>query len=159
MASICSKQGEPDQNLVPMEAWAHCPGALNPADTPSRGTSLSSLLGESRWLNGPAWLSEAEKLQEDSITSDVPNECLQEMKKTSKIVTLFSNNLPFTKPIFDCERYSSFQRLLRVTAIIFKFIYALKSKVKHCNDDSCHELVLKTSVKPQCIGLNSHSAL
>ena len=98
---------------MPEEAWAHCPGAENPADIPSRGTSLSSLLEEPRWLNGPAWLSEAEKLQEYPIIAAVPNECLQEMKKTSKIVTLFFNNSSFTKPIFDCERYSSLQKLLR----------------------------------------------
>ena len=64
------------RNLVSEEAWAHCPGAENPADIPSRGTSLSSLLEEPRWLNGPAWLSEAEKLQEYPISAAIPNECL-----------------------------------------------------------------------------------
>ena len=56
------------------------------------------------------------------------------MKKTSKIVTLFFNKSSFTKPIFDCERYSSLQKLLRVTAIVFKFIHALKSKIKSHSD-------------------------
>ena len=48
------------RSLTPVDAWAHCPGAENPADIPSRGMSLPVLLKESRWINGPAWLLESE---------------------------------------------------------------------------------------------------
>ena len=41
-------------------AWGFCPGTLNPADLPSRGTTPAEL-HRSMWLTGPAWLHTANR--------------------------------------------------------------------------------------------------
>jgi hypothetical protein len=43
------------------EHWRHCPGVQNPADTISRGESLSRLLKSDTWWTGPQWLTEGEE--------------------------------------------------------------------------------------------------
>jgi hypothetical protein len=43
------------------EHWRHCPGVQNPADTISRGESLSRLLKNETWWTGPEWLTEGEE--------------------------------------------------------------------------------------------------
>jgi hypothetical protein len=44
------------------ESWRHCPGTENPADTVSRGESLSRLLRNETWWTGPSWLLEGEEM-------------------------------------------------------------------------------------------------
>ena len=93
--------------------------------------SLSLLLKESQWINGPTWLSEQGEPGEQPHSTLAPSECLQEMKKTSKVLTLLTDDFQPTEPILECENYSSLQRLSRVTAFVFKFVHVLKSRVKN----------------------------
>ena len=117
------------RSLVSSESWAYCPGSENPADMPSRGVGLSMLLKESRWIRGPAWLSKGEQPQGEPFSSAVPSECVPEMK-TPKALSLLIDGSQSADPILDCEKYSSLQKLLRVTALVFKFVQVLQSKVK-----------------------------
>ncbi|XP_043245749.1 uncharacterized protein LOC122393608 [Amphibalanus amphitrite] len=41
--------------------WRHVPGKMNPADDCSRGLAASELTSQSRWLSGPAFLSDDEE--------------------------------------------------------------------------------------------------
>ena len=78
-------------------------------------------------LNGPAWLSELGEPEEQPHRTLALDECLQEMK-TPKVLALFTSELQPTEPISECKDYSSLQRLLRVTALAFKFVHILKSR-------------------------------
>ena len=42
------------------ETWRHDPGRINVADDCSRGLSAQDLLQDSRWINGPNFLSQGE---------------------------------------------------------------------------------------------------
>jgi len=121
------------RSLVPSEAWAHCPGHENPADMPSRGVNFTVLLNETCWINGPTWLTEMGQPSEN-FDAEVPCECLQEMK-APKILSLFVDSSQSTEAILDCGNYSSLLRLLRVTALVFKFVSILRSKVKGSRDE------------------------
>ena len=61
--------------------------------------------------------------------------------KTPKVLALLTGELQLTEPILECKDYSSLQRLLRVTALAFKFVHILKSRVK----SRCADLNLETT--------------
>ncbi|KAL5500600.1 hypothetical protein EMCRGX_G012191 [Ephydatia muelleri] len=112
------------RKLVPVECWRHCSGHSNPADLPSRGSSLCDVQTRSLWLQGPDWLK-GDLEPDKCISGTMPEECQQElkMKITQNLLVVEASNL---SEILDCEEYSSFRRLLRVTANVLLFIERLK---------------------------------
>jgi len=48
------------RRLTQRERWRHCPGELNPADLPSRGSRLWELKSCSTWWKGPSFLQLSE---------------------------------------------------------------------------------------------------
>ncbi|GIX89493.1 reverse transcriptase [Caerostris extrusa] len=62
--------------------WNYVPGNLNPADLPSRGCSVNTLITR-RWWEGPAWLTEEEELWPISNLNPDKNVVNAEKKKIS----------------------------------------------------------------------------
>ena len=122
------------RKAVPIEHWRHCSGVDNPADLPSRGTSVSELKQNPLWLKGPEWLYQQLNSDETEATvPQLPQECLKEIKKSSMnlhvlLATERSGISIHVNQVVDCERFSSFGRLVRVTALILSFIHLLKVK-------------------------------
>ena len=111
-----------------MERWRHCKGSHNPADLPSRGVFPSAIADNPLWLNGHEWLTsplDSEEARELTPTCKV----LKELKKNS---TLVAHTQTACTPIQNCEAYSSLNRLLRVTARVFKFAELLCRKTSLC---------------------------
>lgn len=116
------------QQKVPPECWRHCPGQSNPADLPSRGASVRKLQ-EDFWQKGPDWLElpEAEWPQQFRISE--PPECQAEERKKKSTVTpvlMSSVQTPSDESgqlryIIDVNRYSSLNKLHRVTAWVLKW--------------------------------------
>ena len=46
------------QETLPRKNWDYVPTNENPADVASRGTTVSELLDNELWWNGPSWLSD-----------------------------------------------------------------------------------------------------
>ena len=116
------------RRLVPMERWIHCKGSHNPADLPSRGVFPSALADNPLWLNGSEWLTsplDSEEARELTPTCQV----LKELKKNSMLV---AHTQIACTPIMNGEAYSSLNRLLRVTARVFKFAELLHKKTSSC---------------------------
>ena len=125
------------RRLVPVECWNHCPGVDNPADILSRGIDPRSLEANALWWNGPAWLTSCGRPEIQSEFSDelLPEECLTEMKaKDLKAVltgdTALTVNVESVSlsDIIHCGEFSSLERVLRVTALVLKFVRILKAK-------------------------------
>jgi hypothetical protein len=115
------------------QCWGHCPGRENPADIPSRGMTATELSRNRLWLSGPDWLSECQDLpDEDSdADSEFPEECCQEMKskKTAHTLVVAQDHGPRLGQLLSCENFSSLHRLLRVTALVLKFVHLLRVRV------------------------------
>ena len=112
---------------VPPDRWKHCSGATNPADLPSRGSTIAELRVSRTWRFGPDWL------RDNTIPSELPEmpeECSTELKGRSKEV----HNLVATEPkstvgdAIDSRRFSSFRRLVKVTALVLRAVEKFKVK-------------------------------
>ena len=125
---------------VPPQCWRHCPGKENPADIPSRGMTASELSRNRLWLSGPDWLSTSQDLPDEDMGTDaeVPEECHQEMKskKTAHSLIVAQGQGPHIGKLISCENFSSLHRLLRVTALMLKFVRLLCLKVKKSNESA-----------------------
>ena len=116
----------------------------NPADTASRGTSTSDLTVNELWWNGPSWLNHPEKERPnwkyDKENEDLLFKAEAEHKKArvmyeAKLVVgegLTRNNRETesmnTPAGISITRFSSLSKLLRVTALVARFIAKLRKQ-------------------------------
>ncbi|GFY08897.1 uncharacterized protein TNCV_4660891 [Trichonephila clavipes] len=114
------------QKLSDPKEWRYCKGKDNPADLISRGLPLSDLKNNKIWWHGPKWLTmkqtEWPLFSEPIIETEINNDKL-ELKKSITVNTAvekrrIENNL--------ISRYSSFSKLIRISALCLRFIYNCK---------------------------------
>ena len=110
---------------TPPELWNHCPGVTNPADLPSRGMTMAELEVSHLWHFGPEWLKCG---LTPSVIPDMPEECTTELKTSSKKTHSLAATptQPTIGSILDCGRFSSFRRLVRVTAYVLRAVKLFK---------------------------------
>lgn len=104
------------QSRLSLATWHHVPTNDNPADCASRGMPVADFLAHSLWWRGPEWLLlTADKWpdQRPLTAEDAPLEC-----KLTKHVHIAVSPLRCAL----AERYSSWIKLIRVTAYIKRFI-------------------------------------
>ena len=89
--------------------------------------SASELVSEKRWWNGPEFLfkDEREWPQEDNIQSDNENDRKEIIQNPATTTHALSSSTQVTQigvhQIVDVNRYSSWKKLLRVTAYVLRF--------------------------------------
>ncbi|XP_070527375.1 uncharacterized protein [Cardiocondyla obscurior] len=102
------------RELLPEAVWRHVLTSDNPADCASRGILGSTILSHSLWWRGPAWLLQPPSewpADLQSRESDFP-----EVGET--VSHLVINQEP---PWNLASRFSSWDKLLRVTAYVYRF--------------------------------------
>ena len=113
--------------LTNKEDWGHCPGTENSADLGSRGVLASKLKEDLLWWLGPKWLCSLEKAWPKHKVV-VTSESKEEEKKTVVMVASVRESLSVSQ-IVSIDKYSSLERVLRVTAWISRFIRYLRSRI------------------------------
>ena len=102
---------------IPPERWNHVNGTDNPADCASRGLFPSELLEHHLWWSGPEWLRSMPTCWPEQLNIP-PNEISEEKNE----ICLHTTIAPRTS-IIQIERFSSFDRLIRVTAWSMRFLH------------------------------------
>ncbi|KAK2577936.1 hypothetical protein KPH14_012848, partial [Odynerus spinipes] len=110
------------QELTPTAHWKHVPGASNPADCASRGLTTVQLATHSLWWTGPPWMSQP--------VDSWPLQ-LNEPDSSSTLELRPGVSLVAAAPKIDYHwdlvyRYSSLNKLLRLTSICFKIASRLR---------------------------------
>lgn len=105
------------QSVVCPNQWKYVPGPDNPADVPSRGMLLSKLIKCCEWKNGPQWL----KLDEDQWPIQKQLEVEPKERKTNLVINTMIIDIKTLKPLFKLESFSNLNRVLRVTAYVFRW--------------------------------------
>ena len=137
---VASRAGEIRNNVKPVQ-WRHIPTEENVADDVSRGLSIPEL--SDRWLNGPEFLCQPnndwpkEDIKPD--TAEVERECIR--KKTVGVVTSGEVGM---QNVINCEDYSSWKRLIRITAWVLKYKNKLRSKAQRSSIGSRSQVSLNS---------------
>ncbi|XP_076660488.1 uncharacterized protein LOC143363841, partial [Halictus rubicundus] len=112
------------QTRLPHAIWRHVPTADNPADCASRGLLSDELLRYHLWWKGPAWLP-----YDLSEWPTQPRHFTLEDSSESKVV----HHSVVPAPAWDLDsRFSSWPKLIRVTAYIQRFVRNSRS----CRSDN-----------------------
>ena len=101
--------------------WHHIPGEHNVADKVSRGVGVNGLEGD--WKNGPAFLQLPEEEWPRCIPKADINEIDKEKRKEKTVLIVRE-----VEDATDCKKFSSWRKLIRVTAYVFRFLANLKAK-------------------------------
>ena len=124
---VSSRVAEIQSNSNPSQ-WRHVPGELNVADDVSRGIPAKNLNG--RWQHGPDFLRlhEEEWSQESSAADQ--SEIDRERRKAQTICALTTR-----QDAIDCKKFSTWRKLVRVTAYTLRFIRNLRVRCKKRYED------------------------
>ncbi|GFR23951.1 integrase catalytic domain-containing protein [Trichonephila clavata] len=97
-------------------------------------TELPSL---ESWWHGPKWLNHD---SEAWPTKDFPSHSQPSVEVESRKTESRSFYVATTEPIIDISRYSSYTKLLRVTAWILRFVHNCKSHLRIIHELNCNEI-------------------
>ncbi|XP_011883895.1 PREDICTED: uncharacterized protein LOC105571038 [Vollenhovia emeryi] len=109
------------QSSLPDVAWRHVPTTHNPADCASRGLLGDELIAHSLWWDGPPWLASSATewpAEPAPLSNAVPDE--------KKVLALHAFTAPARWDL--ASRFSSWPKLVRVTAYLYKFLFSCKSR-------------------------------
>lgn len=101
---------------IPPSRWNHVSGEQNPADCASRGLFPHELVNHHLWWNGPHWLRSAPS-DWPRQTELPPNDSETEIVKTCHLTAVGTKD-----PLLPLDRFSSYSKLVRVTAWVMRFI-------------------------------------
>ncbi|GFU42598.1 integrase catalytic domain-containing protein [Nephila pilipes] len=107
--------------------WHHCPGKENPADILSRGISVRELKDSELWWHGPPWLKEKfwPKIEKQNVSS-LNLELKSKFRDISQNEVILENR----EKLLNIAKFSSYLKLLRVTAFVFRYIYNIRNTLK-----------------------------
>ncbi|XP_075170134.1 uncharacterized protein LOC142242443 [Haematobia irritans] len=100
--------------------WRHVPSSLNPADIVSRGSTVQELQS-SIWFSGPDFLTQESEKWPPNRCDEIDHEIVnKEKRKTTLNLQLQPNRV--SQFVENC---SSYIKIIRVVAWIFRFFYKL----------------------------------
>ncbi|KAI5752980.1 hypothetical protein M8J77_022401 [Diaphorina citri] len=98
--------------------WRHVPGIMNPADLPSRGSSVKKLI-QLRWWEGPAWLKDSPETWPQTEVNYDEEEVNRERKKT--VVSSMIDTHTDVEKDWYYKRFSSYKKTVRTIAWMLRF--------------------------------------
>ncbi|XP_076302047.1 uncharacterized protein LOC143220243 [Lasioglossum baleicum] len=111
------------QTRLPSASWRHVPTASNPADCASRGILPSELRDHAIWWHGPPWLGRSPlhwpARRTDYRETDPNHDATVTSERRGGVIHTV---VPETKPMELPEQFSSWPKLLRITAYLLRFI-------------------------------------
>lgn len=129
------------QQLTNEADWRHVSSSDNPADLLSRGVTASELRAAKLWWHGPHWLAESPERwppEEKELTAEAKESMKKEAKhhediENAKLRPIIKSIAAMSITVGDTDllsRASSANRLVRITAWIFRFKFNAFSRFK-----------------------------
>ena len=112
-----------------MKTKGHCPGRDNPADLGTRGLTAAKLEKGDLWWHGPEWLRGPKEDWPERLEIEETPESTKEQKK-AVVSTVKVSDPVSIENVIDVGRYSSKEKLLRVTAFVQRFAQNCKARIR-----------------------------
>lgn len=126
--------------LTDPATWRFVSGLQNPADLVTRGISAEELIDSHRWLQGPEFLTEAS----ESLVESTAESCVGERfpcETEEEHVSLLSKVDSSSTPLFETDRWGSFEKAIRVVAWVLRFLRNARTAcVNHTGELTLEEL-------------------
>ena len=127
---------------APTADWRYVYSECNPADYLSRSMTAKAFLKSDLWFFSPSWLTDV-----NNWPKIVCNVSEVEEHNYSEHVNVCELNVISSENVIDIKRFSSYSKLLNVTALVFYFIRTLKNKVKQLNSNDSPRHISLDDVK------------
>lgn len=128
--TFVSHRVEAIQSRVPYAKWHHVPTDENPADCASRGHVPMEFSTFALWWHGPTWLQ-----KEPSEWPNVPFPSAPEIQSEERKVEVGIHVVQVKERWNLASRYSSWFKLVRVTAYMIRFLNRCRGKTRSSADD------------------------
>ncbi|CAG7785078.1 unnamed protein product, partial [Allacma fusca] len=104
-----------------VDDWRWVPTLDNVADEATRSNQECNFSDSSRWLEGPAFLTQPE----DQWPNEIMTELSTPIEEIKKEFVMLSTDDPFEDKFLlpDISRFSNFNRMIRATAYVRKLVY------------------------------------
>ena len=126
MESFVANRVQDIQQRAAPSQWRFCPGNQNPADFLTRGISASQLKENELWWNGPQWLKQSCRHWpvRETLEREDPKYLVEARKETQEVphASCFVCLPPVDESTALATRYETWQRLIRITAWILKWL-------------------------------------
>ncbi|XP_075163365.1 uncharacterized protein LOC142235999 [Haematobia irritans] len=123
LATFVSNKVSEIQENSGQASWRHVPGKFNPADIVSRGCNAEEL-NSSIWFHGPSFLIDNQETWPRNPRIELSEEQkLLEMRKAKVFATVSKPENDFLRTV---SKWSSYYKILNITAYIFRFINRIK---------------------------------
>jgi len=109
------------QTLTEEMTWQHVRTKFNPANLPSRGVKVQDLLHSNLWWYGPTFLQQPKTEVPAECSSAPSSELLEKRPVQFALLVQTQENSILTK-------YSSWTKLIRITAYLTRFIHNTRQK-------------------------------
>ena len=115
------------QSVSNPKCWRFVPGNVNPADHISRGISVSAM--KDTWEHGPDFLCTPKDEWPKDKSVPEKTETDVEMRKVKRVLHMTGAE------IINCERFSSWRRVVRVTAYVHRYVKNLKARCRKRDEE------------------------
>ncbi|CAB3219801.1 unnamed protein product [Arctia plantaginis] len=109
--------------------WRHVPSEMNCSDVGTRGCSAAELISHDLWWS-PQWLSQPPDTWPKNYL-EFPSELLPGLRSMAKVVNVGILDSEFNL----LERFSSFDKLVNVTAYVLRFVHNCKNKASQISGE------------------------
>ena len=114
--------------LLPNATWHYCPTVCNPADLVTRGILFQELYNSDLWKQTPSRLTKREQWPTWDCEEVLH---LQTTDETAEDSSIDDDSPPLRNinQVIDINRYSTWSKLIRVSAFVLWFIHNCKQKM------------------------------
>jgi hypothetical protein len=111
------------------DQWNYVDSKLNPADKASRGLKACDIVNDSRWINGPSFLYEADQDWKHFNQPDDKAKLEPDDVKVKKVTTFATSVKKFAGVVERLEYFSSWHRAKKAIANCLRYRRLLRQRV------------------------------